>query len=240
MFSSLDRAQMDVWQALDKLDELREYEAALFSQNRGLDPDMSLKDHALQTAELCRLSHPDKDWLHLVGLLHGLGKLLAHKMFDSQPQWAICGESFPLGCRFDSSIEGAQFFTANPDRRRRLYTTPLGIYQPECGLQHVYMSWSAAEYLYLLLLLNNTSLPNEALFIIRYQKFYSLTKPNSQAYHHLLSKEDKKLLPLLSSFQSLSSYVRLPLLEGAMSPGAQQSYYNSLLDKYLGQSKLSW
>jgi hypothetical protein len=29
------------------------------------------------------------------------------------------------------------------------------------------MSWSAAEYLYLMLLLNETSLPPEALFLVR-------------------------------------------------------------------------
>lgn len=45
----------------------------------GAPQDMSLLEHALQTAELCRMHHPDKDWLHLVGLLHGLGKLLAHR-----------------------------------------------------------------------------------------------------------------------------------------------------------------
>ena len=38
------------------------------------------------------------------------------------------------------------------------------------GLASVYMSWSAAEYLYMLLLMNQTLLPPEALFIIRYQK----------------------------------------------------------------------
>jgi len=35
---------------------------------------------AVQSAELCRLNFPDKDWMHLVGLIHGLGKLLAHPM----------------------------------------------------------------------------------------------------------------------------------------------------------------
>ena len=87
--------------------------------------------------------------------------------FGSQPQWATCGESYPLGCRFDSNIQGGQFFTANPDRRRRMYQTPLGIYQQGCGMQNVFMSWSASEYLYLMLLLNDTGLPKEALFIIR-------------------------------------------------------------------------
>lgn len=79
MFSNLDHAEMDVWEALDTLNELREYETALMAAPASsLDPDMPLRDHALQTAELCRLAHPDKDWLHLVGLVHGLGKLLAH------------------------------------------------------------------------------------------------------------------------------------------------------------------
>jgi len=34
----------------------------------------------VQSAELCRLNFPDKDWMHLAGLIHGLGKLLAHPM----------------------------------------------------------------------------------------------------------------------------------------------------------------
>lgn len=38
----------------------------------------TLLDHAFQTAERCRLAHPEAPWLHLVGLIHGLGKLLAH------------------------------------------------------------------------------------------------------------------------------------------------------------------
>ena len=38
MFSTLDRAEMGVWEALDLLNELREYEAALMSgaQQQGL------------------------------------------------------------------------------------------------------------------------------------------------------------------------------------------------------------
>ena len=109
---------------------------------------------------------PARACIHLAPLLPVLR--FGHcRRFGSQPQWATCGESFPLGCRFDGNIDGGQFFTANPDRRRRLYQTQLGIYQEGCGLQNVFMSWSASEYLYLMLLLNDTSLPREALFIIR-------------------------------------------------------------------------
>lgn len=54
-----------------------------------------------------------------------------------------------------------------PLRRRRTYSTALGVYQEQCGLRNVYMSWGAAEYLYMLLVLNQTQLPEEALFMIR-------------------------------------------------------------------------
>ena len=56
-----------------------------------LDADMPLREHAFQTAELCRLTYPDMDWMHLVGLLHGLGKLLAHKrwVLESAGWWVV-------------------------------------------------------------------------------------------------------------------------------------------------------
>jgi inositol oxygenase len=28
-------------------------------------------EHLLQTAEAIRKDHPDEDWLHLIGLIHG-------------------------------------------------------------------------------------------------------------------------------------------------------------------------
>lgn len=52
-------------------------------------------------------------------------------------------------------------------RRRRTYSTALGVYQEQCGLRNVYMSWGAAEYLYMLLVLNQTQLPEEALSMLR-------------------------------------------------------------------------
>lgn len=79
----------------------------------------------------------------------------------------MCGETYPLGCRFAPSIASSQFFSVNPDRRRRLYNTPAGMYEPHCGLSHVHTSWSAAEYLHQALRLNQCRLPEEALFVIR-------------------------------------------------------------------------
>ena len=62
------------------------------------DPDLDLPNivHAFQTAERIREEHPDKDWFHLVGLIHDLGKVMA---FYGEPQWCVVGDTFPVGCR---------------------------------------------------------------------------------------------------------------------------------------------
>lgn len=106
--------------------------------------------------------------------------------FGSEPLWAVVGESFPVGCRFSDTIRHHQLFYPNPDRRNRQHNSVNGIYQPGCGLHEVNFSWSGAEYLYLMLYLNGTNLPAQALYCIRYHKFDSLFKG---AYKHLLAEE---------------------------------------------------
>ena len=62
------------------------------------DPDTDLPNsvHAFQTAERIRSVHPDKDWFHLTGLLHDLGKVMA---LWGEPQYCVVGDTFPLGCK---------------------------------------------------------------------------------------------------------------------------------------------
>ncbi|KAK9831931.1 hypothetical protein WJX81_000298 [Elliptochloris bilobata] len=226
----LRRAKLGVWEALNLLGTLREYETALLEEE-GLDPTLALPEHAAATAEACRAAFPDLDWLHLVGLLHSLGKLLAHKRFGGEPQWAVCGESFPVGCRFSPEVVCAQFFSVNPDRRRRLYSSATGMYRPGCGLAGIYMSWSAAEYLYMVLLLNRTRLPPEALFILRHQKFAAAERG---AYDELMSPSDRALLPWLPRFRELSRYKSRPAPPGGhLSDPAFQEYYGGLIAKYI-------
>ncbi|GIL44031.1 hypothetical protein Vafri_1604 [Volvox africanus] len=242
LFANLDKASMTMWEALQTFNELREYEAVLMAEGgEALEvAELPLLEHAFQTAELCRLHHPDLDWLHLVGLIHGLGKLLAHRRFGAQPQWAICGETYPLGCRFSPHILGSQYFTANPDRRRRLYNTPTGLYDSGCGLLNVVMSWSAQEYLYLVLMLNRVPLPPDASWILRHAKFLSLTRPHS-CYLPLCSGDDLRRLPLLRSFQSMVAYRRMELPEGfALVGEARTSYYTQLIARYIGDGPLQW
>ena len=95
--------------------------------------------HAFQTAERIRAEHPDKEWFRLVGLVHDLGKIMA---FYGEPQWAVVGDTFPVGCQpAPSIVYGAASFEANPDTTDPRYNTELGIYQQGCGIENVTMSW---------------------------------------------------------------------------------------------------
>ncbi len=98
---------------------------------------------------------------------HSSPFVLQPRRFGAEPQFAICGETFPVGCRFHPSICYSQYFSANPDRRKRLYNSPTGVYRQGCGLGAVLMSWGAGEYLHMVLRLNDSTLPPEALFCLR-------------------------------------------------------------------------
>ena len=62
-----DHVEATVMEALEMLNELVDES----------DPDIDLPNiiHAFQTAEQIRAKHPDKEWFHLVGLIHDLGKV---------------------------------------------------------------------------------------------------------------------------------------------------------------------
>ena len=48
-----------------------------------LQTDLPNIYHAFQTAERIREKHPDEDWIHLIGLIHDMGKIMA---MHGQPQ----------------------------------------------------------------------------------------------------------------------------------------------------------
>lgn len=108
------------------------------------DPDTALPqiEHLLQTAEAIRQAYPEvcwtngckqaplhplpitqEEWFHLTGLLHDLGKVLAHPAFGSEPQWAVVGDTFPVGCAHDPRIVYPRLFATNPDTQDPRYGT---------------------------------------------------------------------------------------------------------------------
>ena len=157
-FLELKKQKMSVWEALDYLNTLVD----------DSDPDIELDQlqHLLQTAEAIRQDgHPD--WFVLTGLLHDLGKVLC---LYGEPQWAVVGDTYPVGCQFSDKIVYPEFFTENTDYSDERYNTKFGVYSKHCGLDQVKMSWGHDEYLYHVM---KDYLPKPALYIIRYHSFYA-------------------------------------------------------------------
>jgi hypothetical protein len=129
LYSPLRRATLSVWGALDLLGTLREYETALLEEE-GLDPTLPLPEHAAGTAEACRAAFPDLDWLHLVGLLHSLGKLLAHKRCGARARGAVAHAAYPGRSRRPGRAQGylrqgSPLFGFGPLCRVRTHCEPL-------------------------------------------------------------------------------------------------------------------
>src|SRR3989475_586716 len=150
-FLALNRRQMGVWEALEYLNTLID--------DSDPDTDLSQLDHLLQTAEQIR-PHGHPRWFILAGLIHDLGKILC---LYGEPQWAVVGDTFPVGCAWSERIVFHNFFADNPDRQEPRYQTRLGLYQEQCGLDQVTMSWGHDEYLFNVV---KDYLPPEARYMI--------------------------------------------------------------------------
>ncbi|KAK4754328.1 hypothetical protein SAY87_002432 [Trapa incisa] len=104
-YGKLNRMEMSIWECCELLNDVVDES----------DPDLDEPqiEHLLQTAEAIRKDYPDQDWLHLIGLIHDLGKVLLHPTFGGLPQWAVVGDTFPVGCAFDESIVHHKVVYAN-------------------------------------------------------------------------------------------------------------------------------
>ena len=189
----LDRQRMTMWQALEHVDTLVD----------DSDPDLDLGqiEHALQTAEAIRADgHPR--WFIVTGLIHDLGKVL---WSFGEPQWAVVGDTYPVGCGFRKSIVLNEYFAANPDTKDARLSTRLGVYEEGCGLDKVDMSWGHDEYLYHVV---KDYLPPEALYMIRYHSFYPAHRERD--YEDLMSERDKQLFDSVRAFNPYDLYSKSP------------------------------
>ncbi|XP_027101361.1 inositol oxygenase 1-like isoform X2 [Coffea arabica] len=225
-YKKMDRVEMSIWECCELLNDVVD----------DSDPDLDepQMEHLLQTAEAIRRDYPDEDWLHLTGLIHDLGKVLLLPSFGGLPQWAVVGDTFPLGCAFDESIVHHEFFKDSPDYNNPAYNTKHGVYTEGCGLESVLMSWGHDDYMYLVAKENKTTLPPAALFIIRYHSFYALHKAG--AYKHLMNEEDVENLKWLQIFNKYDLYSKSKV---RIDVEKVKPYYQSLIEKYF-PSKLKW
>ncbi|KAF7803915.1 inositol oxygenase 4-like isoform X1 [Senna tora] len=225
-YEKLDKAEMSIWDCCELLNEVVDES----------DPDLDEPQiqHLLQSAEAIRKDYPYEDWLHLAALIHDLGKILTLPQFGGLPQWAVVGDTFPVGCAFDESNIHYKYFKDNPDFHNPAYNTKNGIYYPNCGLKNVSMSWGHDDYMYMVAKANGTTLPEAALFIIRYHSFYPVHTLG--AYKHLMSEEDAKNFKWLKIFNKYDLYSKSKVL---IDVEEIKPYYLSIIDKYF-PAKLRW
>lgn len=217
-FLKFERKTLTVWEAMEFLNTLVD----------DSDPDIELDQlqHLLQTAEAIRRDgHPD--WFVLTGFIHDMGKVLC---LFGEPQWAVVGDTFPVGCKFSDKIVYPEFFEANPDSKDERYNTLYGIYEPGCGLRNVTMSWGHDEYLYHI---TKDFLPEPALYMIRYHSFYAQHREN--AYDHLLDDHDREMFEWVKKFNPYDLYSKSPVPPDATE---LRPYYEDLIARYL-PSKVS-
>ncbi len=218
-FLSLSRRRMSIWEAMEFLNTLID--------DSDPDTDMTQLEHLLQTAEQIRHDgHPR--WFILTGLIHDLGKMLC---LYGEPQWAVVGDTFPVGCAYADSIVFKDFFKENPDSNNPRFQSRTGIYEEGCGLDNVCLSWGHDEYLYHV---TKDYLPPEARYMIRYHSFYPAHRERD--YEYLMNKQDKAMFDQVRAFNPYDLYTK-----SHAKPDVQKlrPFYEELIAEYF-PAQLAW
>jgi inositol oxygenase len=218
-YAAKQRGEMGIWEALDYLNTLVD--------DSDPDTDLSQIEHNLQAAEAIRKDgHPR--WMVLTGLLHDLGKVLC---LYGEPQWAVVGDTFPVGCAWSNKIVFPEFFGDNPDAGVPQYQTRLGVYEEGGGLDNVDLSWGHDEYLYQVM---KDYLPEEGLYMIRYHSFYPGHR--ERAYDYLMNDKDRAMFDWVRKFNPYDLYSKSaerPKLADV------KPYYDDLIREYI-PAKIAW
>lgn len=212
-YLKFDKKEMPLWSAFDFLNQLVD--------DSDPDTDLDQFQHLLQTSEAIRADgHPD--WMVLVGLMHDMGKVLC---LFGEPQWAVVGDTFPVGCAYSDKIVYPEFFKHNPDYNNKEYQTELGVYKRNCGLRNVTMSWGHDEYIYQMM---KDYLPEPGLYMLRYHSFYAWHREG--AYDYLLDDHDREMLKWVKLFNPYDLYSKNPTPPNWTE---LKGYYQDLVSKYL-------
>lgn len=218
-FLKLNRKKRSIWEAAEYLNTLVD--------DSDPDTDLSQIEHLLQTSEAIRRDgHPR--WFVLAGFVHDLGKVLC---LYGEPQWAVVGDTFPVGCAYSSDVVFPEFFAANPDAHVERYQTQYGIYEPGCGLDKVHLSWGHDEYIYHV---TRQYLPEPAQYMLRYHSFYAAHRHG--AYRHLMNAHDEEMFSWVRKFNPYDLYSK-----GGTRPNLKdvRPYYEDLVSEFF-PAQLNW
>ena len=218
-YFGLTRGHKTVWEAAEYLNTLVD--------DSDPDTDLTQVEHLLQTSEAMRRDNRPR-WMVLVGFIHDLGKCLC---LYGEPQWGVVGDTFPVGCAWSDQIVFPEYFAGNPDRLVPKYQTKYGIYEPNCGLENVHMSFGHDGYIYEVV---KPYLPDEALYMLRFHSFYAWHRHG--AYTHLTNNKDQEMLKWVNDFNQYDLYSK-----GHAKPDVRQlkPYYDDLFAEFLPKT-LAW
>lgn len=218
-YFGLTRGQKSIWEAAEYLNTLVD--------DSDPDTDLTQLEHLLQTSEAIRRDgHPR--WMVATGFVHDLGKCLC---LYGEPQWGVVGDTFPTGCAYSEAVVFPEYFRDNPDYNNPAYQTKYGIYEPNCGLDSVKMSFGHDGYIYEAM---KNYLPMEALYMLRYHSFYAWHRHG--AYDHLCNEQDRAMLPWVLKFNPYDLYSK-----GHTKPSLQElkPYYDDLFAEFF-PDKIAW
>lgn len=218
-FLALNRKKMGMWEAAEFLNNLVD--------DSDPDTDMSQLEHLLQTAEQIRRDGQPR-WMILTGFIHDLGKILC---LYGEPQWAVVGDTFPVGCAYQDSIVFKDFFKDNPDSGESRFQARAGVYEDGCGLEKVHLSWGHDEYIYHVV---KDHMPDEALYMLRYHSFYPAHRERD--YEYLMNEKDKRLFDSVRAFNPYDLYTK-----SHEKPDVQKlrPFYEDLIAEYFPR-QLAW
>lgn len=208
-----------IWEAADFLNTLVD--------DSDPDTDFSQTEHLLQTSEAIRRDGQPR-WMVLTGFLHDLGKVLC---LYGEPQWGVVGDTFPVGCAWSADIVFPEYFANNSDRNVPEYQTKYGIYEPNCGLENVHMSFGHDGYIAEVM---KPYMPTETLYMLRFHSFYPWHRHG--AYQHLTDEQDRAMLEWVLKFNQYDLYSK-----GHAKPDikALKPYYDELFAEFLPE-KVAW
>lgn len=218
-YFGLDKGEKSLWDAAAFLNTLVD--------DSDPDTDLTQIEHLLQTSEAIRADgHPR--WFVLAGFVHDLGKVLC---LWGEPQWGVVGDTFPVGCAYSEHIVFPEYFAGNPDLHHPIYSTKYGIYEPNCGLDKVHLSFGHDGYIYEAM---KNYLPEEALYMLRYHSFYPAHRHG--AYHHLMNSHDVEMFRWVNEFNKYDLYSK-----GHAKPDVKvlKLYYDDLFAEFFPE-KIAW
>jgi len=215
----LNKGERSIWEAAEFLNTLVD--------DSDPDTDLTQIEHLLQTSEAIRRDgHPR--WMIAAGFVHDLGKCLC---LYGEPQWAVVGDTFPVGCAYSDQIVFPEYFQANPDIHNPVYQTELGIYERHCGLDKVHMSWGHDAYIAHVM---KDYLPQEALYMLSYHSFYAAHRHG--AYRQLMNDNDVAMFEWVNKFNPYDLYSK-----GHTKPDTKElkPFYDDLFAEFF-PAKLRW